>query len=262
MSLGQNADKLFYGNESAYLDIYWFDSLVNVTSTDFYGKTIRFIIKPKSSNRVQEEFIRYNDTSFIYLQYDSSGKNITKGLLSLNKNRVRYDTILVPDLTKDPDLSKGIMKEEYLSYCFFDKTGYWREHKGHDTASQGLYVKGKRQGIWKNGRDILQQTFGFDRYIFVVDDLTNYTDTGTTMHFKQDLSDPVLQKLLAQKWDMNERNSSRTNRHYTRSKEQFKHPDLRNPFRYTGDGIVKVGNKDFKIVYISETELYLQLCKE
>ncbi len=266
LTFAQNANKLFYGNGDTFIAIGSTNDSTYMEPTSFYGQSVRWAIKSKSKGSVQEEFIRYNDSSFIYLQYDSSGYKTMEGLLALNRNRVLYDTILVPDLAKDPDLSKGIMMQEYLANYPFEKTGYWTEQKG-DSVSQGVYGNGKRQGIWKHGRYRFVQTFGFvNRDIFVPESLSNYTDTSVIENFIQDISSPAMQRLLSQNWRLNDRNSSYSSRHYIRTDDaDARIWDQGNaPFRYLVNGIVELkgSNHRFKVVYISDTELYLQPLNE
>ncbi len=136
----------------------FFDPYGDFTTTDikynFYSKNDNVIstwILNQKTNKIKGELIKNTDSTFYYFQFDSLGKKTADGILLIDS--LNYDTAVfsIPDCAKDPDGSKGIMKDTTLKHYYFVKDNFWREKDSLGYFWKGNYKKGCRVGYWDKG---------------------------------------------------------------------------------------------------------------
>lgn len=208
----QHADKLMMGDRGVlllYPDAGYDERFLGDKFP--FNKKFRCIITKESSNQIVEDFFYYSDSCFAYIQYDSNKKEIAKGLVCINPARKYYDTINVPDIEKDPDLSKGIMKELVFSYSYFDKMGTWEETESPLIIRRGKYEVGRKIGIWKVGHHEKNPQYpyhsSFPKEIFKVECVENYQNGNLDVNFQPDFSLPVIWDKLKGNWMLSGFNS-------------------------------------------------------
>lgn len=246
----------------------------------FY-KIIHCVITNKYSGKIAEEFFRYSDSCFAYIRYDSNQNQIEKGLICINPNRQHNDSILVPDLEKDPDLSKGIMKNFILSGNYFDKKGQWQEVESTLITRRGMYKEGKKTGIWKVGyyqKNPIHPNYTFLNEIFKVECTEKYVNGEYDSTYQPDYSFANIWDKLKGRWVFSTFNSLHRIQHvyikqqpsesmhgigitFIDSVYLFEGIDTKVKWKLQNGIIYKYCSKDdvqrFKIDYISELELYL-----
>ncbi|MFT3703386.1 MAG: hypothetical protein QM802_13500 [Agriterribacter sp.] len=163
----------------------------------YFGKLLTKTIHQKKTVSSYEEFIRYTDSSYVYVKYDSVGKVISKGLLTSNRKNFIADTILTPDTKKDPTMAKGIMKNIVLRSYPLDKALYWMETDSNENVFHGVYLNGKRNGIWKQGHN---QYPTQSNEIFIIDTILKYNNGIQDVRYQPDYSIKTLWPILKGRW--------------------------------------------------------------
>lgn len=245
----------------------------------FYKKSVL----EYSSGRTLEEFILINQHSFLYVQYDSSGTEKCKGILLIDSARIKTDTFPVPDVERDPDLSKGIMKNIITKDYYLKKEGFWREENREGREERGAYLKDRRTGIWKVGKLTRSENYPhhwpFPWKIFKIDKTNNYIDGVADTTYSTEYTLERIWPLLQGKWNFDLDNSLREQFYYT--KIELTTVPARFNFIDTLKFVVKDERKqssnirrwsfknkiltiysdyneqDYTIIFISEKELYL-----
>ncbi len=127
------------------------NSAYDVTNTSFRGLPYVISVKEKSTAKVIEEYYRYDDSNFLYVRYNTTGLKIQVGFLKLSNEVADSFLIQMPDLEKDEDMSKGILKDTIVYQYKYVKYGLWKEVDKTDSTWKGNYVNGLREGEWEKG---------------------------------------------------------------------------------------------------------------
>ncbi|MCC6288110.1 MAG: hypothetical protein IT249_09520 [Chitinophagaceae bacterium] len=203
----QHADKLMISDEG-WIELYTKQGYTSKFEGNKFPfqKKFHVIITDQSSGEIREEFFRYSDSCLAYVQYDSNRNEIAKGLICINTNRRSYDTISVPDIEKDPDLSKGITKDYIFTYFYFDKTGAWEEKESPLVIRRGVYEYGKKTGLWKVGYYAENVNYpyhsSFPIEIFYVECTEKYVDNHSDSTYQPDYSFSKIWNKLKGAWSL------------------------------------------------------------
>jgi hypothetical protein len=174
-----------------------FDSSRYDEQNFYFDGLFKKTIRRKKERNPCEEFIRYSDTSFLYIQYDSLNRVIGEGLLAMNRNKSTSDVEIMPDLDKDPTMEKGIMKEG-IGYTYAaDKILYWIETDKFRVTAQGMYVHGERDGIWEKGYYMYP---GWVEKVFVITDILRYSEGKEEPGYRPDYSLQTIWSTLKGEW--------------------------------------------------------------
>lgn len=97
------------------------------------------------NNLVAEEYLRVNDTTWLYQQYDSlePSRLLCRGLYVADPEYQAMDTIL----TFDPETYEESIQLRYSRYAF--KTGPWTEQDRNGYVWTGIYEDDLREGLWQ-----------------------------------------------------------------------------------------------------------------
>ncbi|MGN6494071.1 MAG: hypothetical protein ACTHLE_18880 [Agriterribacter sp.] len=275
----QHVDKLMIENSGAL--VLYADSgyKVNFTGDKFpFHKTFRCTVAKQNSDKIIEDFLYFSDSCFAYIQYDSNKKEIAKGLVCINPARKYYDTINVPDIEKDPTLSKGIMKEVVFSYSYFDKTGMWEETESPLIIRRGKYEAGKKIGIWKVGHHEKNPQYpyhsSFPKGIFKVECMESYTNGLLDVDSQPDFSMSCAWDKLKGSWTLSDNSLYMVQHAYVKHSDQSS-PRFSLKFLDTSylinakektkwkleNGVIYIYYKDeirkYRIDYLSDQELYV-----
>lgn len=280
--IAQHADKLKISSEGV-LDIDILDGFTPKFKGNQYPfyKNIHLSIIENKSARISEEFYYFSDSCFAYVQYDSNQNEIAKGLVCTNHNRISYDTISVPEIEKDPDLTKGIMKDYIFTYFYFDKTGGWEEKDSPLVIRRGLYKDGKKSGLWKVGRYVKNIMYpdhsSFPKGIFYVECVEKYQKGLLDVNYQPDFQLNKIWNDLKGNWNM-VRDSSLYTVQYMYQKEKadttngwslkfedtsfLKYNPGRNLKWKLAGNVIYIYNEDrsirkYRVDYLSTDELYL-----
>jgi hypothetical protein len=123
-----------------------------------------------------EEYIKYSESCLLFIRYDTTRVEIQKGLVTTDKSVDSFASVFyTPDLAKDPDGSKGYVKDT-ASYSYgLAKTGYWTEKDSTGITWRGFYKNGRRNGKWEIGQ--LHSLGGYDGdAVFTINNIAIYDD--------------------------------------------------------------------------------------
>lgn len=140
------------GNNKRILE--W-DSSYQIETVRFFGLRdyvpvdYQYIVR--KNQRIIAEYFRHDDSSYLYVEHDSIGREKQKGILKILYVVYSYDTLWMPDVEKDPGLKKGILKDTITANISYRKCGRWKELDNYGNLWKGEYNKGKREGIWEEG---------------------------------------------------------------------------------------------------------------
>lgn len=97
------------------------------------------------SNQIAEEYLRINDTTWLFQQYDSieSTRFLQRGLFVADPEYQVVDTIL----SFDPVTYEEDIRLRYSRYSF--KTGPWLEQDRNGYIWTGMYEDDLREGLWQ-----------------------------------------------------------------------------------------------------------------
>lgn len=113
--------------------------------TDPLNNSLISVRKYYPNNFVSEEYLRVDDTTWLYQQYDSieSSRLLCRGLYVADPEYQVMDTIL----TFDPQSYEESIQLRYSRYTF--KTGPWTEQDRNGYVWTGVYEDDYREGLWQ-----------------------------------------------------------------------------------------------------------------
>lgn len=113
--------------------------------TDPQDNMLIAVRKYYPNNRVSEEYLRVNDTTWLFQQYDSlePSRLLCRGLYEADPEYQAMDTILI----FDPETYDETIRLRYSRYAF--KTGLWTEQDRNGYIWTGIYEDDLREGIWQ-----------------------------------------------------------------------------------------------------------------
>ncbi len=136
-----------------YLGYYSNDSqALFILKDPITSKLLIYRVNNSSTNRTSYEFIRKSDSSFMYMEFDSISNPIAYGTMMIDRKNFKSSAHVLPDWKKDPDGSKGIMKDTIIYTHFLRKQEFWQETDSLGNIWTGEYQYGKRTGPWIKGR--------------------------------------------------------------------------------------------------------------
>jgi hypothetical protein len=138
---------------NGYLE--WANLKPNYDVTQLYWQKAQYEVAVYKKNKpiLLERYLRKDDSTYLYLQYNANGDMTMAGTLKFTFIVTDSFIIAIPDLKKDPDMSLGIIKDtvitNYAVIVVKDKN--WIECTQSDSAMEGNYRLGKKEGVWKYG---------------------------------------------------------------------------------------------------------------
>ena len=102
-------------------------------------------------------------------------------------DKVNFDStrLEIPDFTKDPDGSKGIMKDTVFYSYHLRKHDFWQEMDSSGFYWLGEYQYGKKVGTWVKGKFYVRDSTLKKRFfrIFSIDYQNGVPDSTTSYYF-------------------------------------------------------------------------------
>jgi len=126
---------------------------------EYRKRIVALSIRNDATNKIFEEYFLRDDSSYYYFHYDSSGYSNRTGIIKINKDKVAYDTIIIPDWKNDPTGNKGMTKDTLIPKFIFEKYGYWVEKDSNGYVSKGNYEKNQKTGVWVRGKIAIRSHF-------------------------------------------------------------------------------------------------------
>ena len=113
--------------------------------TDPQSNALISVRKYYPNNLVSEEYLRVNDTTWLYQQYDSlePSRLLCRGLYEADPEYQAMDTIV----TFDPETYEESYRLRYSRFAF--KTGPWTEQDRNGYVWTGVYEDDLREGLWQ-----------------------------------------------------------------------------------------------------------------
>jgi len=134
------------------------DSGYNVETKEFranseYEIPYQYIIR--KNNKVIAEYFRHDDSSYLFVRYDTLHNRVQRGLIKICSDTFKIDTVTVqiPVSNTDFGTSKEVFKDSILYdyYLSYRKSGIWKETDSLGMIWKGEYKNGLREGEWKEG---------------------------------------------------------------------------------------------------------------
>lgn len=108
----------------------------------------------KKKDKLIAEYFRHNDTSFLFVKFDTSGSRLQRGLIKYCNEIFDSAVVQIPDLDKDPNGSKQVFKDTTIYDNSYRKEGIWWEKDSLGMIWKGEYKKGLREGKWREGIEV------------------------------------------------------------------------------------------------------------
>jgi len=128
-------------------------------------KLISYRVYFPNSKQIDFEMFRFTDSTFFFIKYDTSYKEISKGLLEIDFKTYDSTITSIPNQNMDPDGSKGIFKDTVVKSYHFKKQRFWRESNASSFTNVGEYKNGKRNGTWAEGKYFYNNYWPIDQFI-------------------------------------------------------------------------------------------------
>ena len=133
------------------------DSTYEVETKSFRADSnyeISYYYSVKHHNNLVSEYFRHDDTSYLFVRYDTSGRRLQRGLIKLCNEVFDSTVFQIPDYKSDSDGSKGLTKDSLFYSTSYRKNGIWWEKDSTGMIWKGLYKNGIRDGEWKEGTQV------------------------------------------------------------------------------------------------------------
>ena len=88
----------------------------------------------------------------MYMEFDSISNPVAYGTMMIYRKNFKSSAHVLPDWKKDPDGSKGIMRDTIIYRHLLRKQEFWQETDSLGNIWTGEYQYGKRIGSWIKGR--------------------------------------------------------------------------------------------------------------
>lgn len=152
LSLSQESQKTTFHCYLNHGSGYYTDPKISIEEVTANGATYQIIVAARNTGKKIEQYFRHSDSSFLFLQFDSTEKLIKQGLLASYYTGI-IDTVVIqiPDIGKDPDGTLGLMKDTAFieAIHLYKKTGIWQEKDSLGNFWRGSFLNGKREGKWE-----------------------------------------------------------------------------------------------------------------
>lgn len=107
------------------------------------------------NNKVAAEYFRHDDSSYLFVRYDTVHQIMQRGLIKLCNDTFATNkyTLQVPVWNADIGTSKELLKDTtiYDSLLSYRRTGLWKETDSLGMIWKGKYKNGLKEGLWKTG---------------------------------------------------------------------------------------------------------------
>lgn len=108
----------------------------------------------RKNDKLIAEYFRHNDTSYLFVKYDSLGNRMQRGLIEFCNEVFDSATVQIPDFILDPNGSKGLFKDTTVYESSYRKNGIWWEKDSIGMIWKGEYKNGLRGGKWQEGIEV------------------------------------------------------------------------------------------------------------